>query len=673
MTKRAFRQLHWVWATALAGLLWAGVGLAGASECARVKMEIRQEVALTRQAFEGTMTVENGLPEQLTGVSVTLRFLDSEGASVAASSNPSDPNALFYYRMADGSSVPSTINAAASAVMEWLIIPSVAAGGDDSQGELYFVGATLRYTTSAGEETVDVVPDYIIVEPLPELTLDYFIPDEVYGDDPMTWPIEPALPFSLGVRVSNGGAGTAKALRIDSGQPKIIDNEQGLLIGFQIEGCEVNGEPAEPTLLADFGDIPSQTAGVARWVMTSSLRGDFVSFGATFEHADELGGTVTSVMTTNYTHWLVRDVLVDLPGRDSVRDFLAWKDKGDYLWVFESDNVQAEVADQSDGKSLIGPGDTQTLSGIGGLGFFYVNIDDPFDGAKALKEVVRADGKVLDPANAWLARTWDRISETWSFRFHLFDANNSGQLAYTVRFTNPAEINDPPVMAYPGDRILKVGQPFLMAVRASDPDGTTPAITAKPLPAGATFLDQTNGIGQFAWSPTTNQIGTYTVSFTASDGVYTDTEVSVMTVTTGAVIDAWKSRWWPNENDLAIIGNLADPDGDGLHNLLEYALDLDPTDPSQSGLPQLGCDVVDSKRYMTLTFECRNDDATLDIDVIASDSAATPIGSWTVQTNAVSIGQEGVRDGMERRKVRDSQAIEDGGVRRFLKLRVDIP
>lgn len=636
-------------------------------------MEIRQEVALVRQAFEATMTVENGLPEQLTGVSVTLRFLDSEGATVAASSNPSDPEALFYYRMADGSSVPSTINAAGSAVMEWLIIPSVAAGGEDSRGELYFVGATLKYTTSVGEETVEVVPDYIIVEPLPALTLDYFIPDEVFGDDPMTWPIEPALPFSLGVRVSNGGAGTARALRIDSGQPKIVDNQQDLLVGFRIEGCEVNGEPAEPTLLADFGDIPSETAGVARWVMTSSLRGDFVSFGATFEHADELGGTVTSVMTNIYTHWLLRDVLVDLPGRDAVRDFLAWKDQGNFLWVFESDNVQAQVADQSAGKSLVGETDTRTLSGVGGVGFFYVGIPDPFDGTKALKEVVRADGKVLDPANAWLARTWDRNTETWNFMFHLFDANNAGQLAYTVRFVDPAEINDPPVMAYPGDRILKVGQPFLMAVRASDPDGTTPAITTGPLPAGATFLDMTNGVGQFSWNPTANQIGTYTVSFTASDGVYTDTEVSVMTVTEGSVIGAWTSRWWPGETDPAIIGNLADPDGDGLHNLLEYALDLDPTDPSQAGLPQLGCDVVANKRYMTLTFECRDDDATLDIDVIASDSAATPVGSWTVQTGEITVDQDGVRDGMVRRKVRDSQAIEDGGVRRFLKLRVDIP
>lgn len=40
----------------------------------------------------------------------------------------------------------------------------------------------------------------------------------------------------------------AKAVKIDSAQPRILDNDQGLLVGFAIEGSEVNGRPATKSL-----------------------------------------------------------------------------------------------------------------------------------------------------------------------------------------------------------------------------------------------------------------------------------------------------------------------------------------------------------------------------------------------------------------------------------------
>ena len=67
---------------------------------------------------------------------------------------------------------------------------------------------------------------------MPEIALDYFLPVDVYGDDAFTPEVEPAVPFSLGLRVNNSGHGMAKSLKIDSVQPKIVENEQGLLMGF---------------------------------------------------------------------------------------------------------------------------------------------------------------------------------------------------------------------------------------------------------------------------------------------------------------------------------------------------------------------------------------------------------------------------------------------------------
>ena len=72
------------------------------------------------------------------------------------------------------------------------------------------------------------------------------------------------------------------------------ENKQGLLIGFAIEGSEVNGETASDSLLVDFGDIAPDSSGLARWIMTCTLSGKFVSFTADFSHSDELGGELLS-------------------------------------------------------------------------------------------------------------------------------------------------------------------------------------------------------------------------------------------------------------------------------------------------------------------------------------------------------------------------------------------
>ena len=62
---------------------------------------------------------------------------------------------------------------------------------------------------------------------------------------------------------------------------------------------------------------------MGRWDMMTTLSGRFIDFTASYTHADELGGQLTSLIDTINTHTLVQDVLVDLPGRDGIRDYLA--------------------------------------------------------------------------------------------------------------------------------------------------------------------------------------------------------------------------------------------------------------------------------------------------------------------------------------------------------------
>src|SRR5690606_23488148 len=109
-------------------------------------------------------------------------------------------------------------------------------------GTLYYVGAEISYRYGNEQDSVTVAPDTIVVKPMPELVLDYFLTEEVIADDPFTTLIEPPVPYTLGMRAVNNGAGTARDFRISSSQPRIVENEQGLAIAFEILGSFVGNQ-----------------------------------------------------------------------------------------------------------------------------------------------------------------------------------------------------------------------------------------------------------------------------------------------------------------------------------------------------------------------------------------------------------------------------------------------
>ncbi len=128
----------------------------------------------------------------------------------------------------------------------------------------------------------------------------------------------------------------------------------------------------------------------------------------------------------------------------------------------------------------------------------------------------------------------------------------------------------------------------------------------------------------------------------------------------------WLDAEFPGETDAAIIGADADPDGDGVSNLLEYALGLDPNAASREGLPVLGVgaftvDGVEGE-YLTLT-------ATL-LDAADFDFAvdvASELGDWA-EGAGVAVGP-GVSngDGTTTYTFRDTEPVSSSE-RRFMRL-----
>ncbi|MCU7905840.1 MAG: PASTA domain-containing protein [Candidatus Thiodiazotropha sp. (ex Epidulcina cf. delphinae)] len=574
------------WLSALFALLLTGNVHAGAV-CAQVRIEIKQELTLERQAFDAMMRINNGLDTlPIDNVNVSIVFEDEAGNSVLASSDPDHTGARFFIRIDRMDNISDvsgygSVAPATSAEIHWLIIPAPGAADNQPAGKLYYVGATLDYTLGGEPESITVTPDFITVKPLPRLSLDYFLTRQVNADDPLTSAIEPIEPYTLGVRVQNNGQAAASNLKIESAQPKIIENEQGLLIGFEIIGSSVDDRPVAPTLLTDFGAVPGNSAKVGRWVMTSTLSGEFVDFSATFTHADELGGALTSIMEGVQTHRLVRDVRVDLPGRDNVRDFLA--QDGDILRVYESDGPDTEVTDRSPQAGFTlhnqsGSLMTYDLAFPATNGFAHVKLADPHNGRKVITRVVRSDGKSIPLDNAWTSKTRNRNTTpmSWERHINLFDADTTG--VYSVQMDDSVTGPVPPVLQYIPTRTTHEGNQVGFLIEAGDPNGEIPSLSAAPLPAGAVFTDNGDGSAFFNWTPAIGQAGIYTLTYTATDGALSSTRAASIRVNPASDTDGdgMDDAW-----ELAHFGNLGrdgsgDFDGDGVSDLDEFLHNTDP-------------------------------------------------------------------------------------------------
>ncbi|MFH2047877.1 MAG: T9SS type A sorting domain-containing protein, partial [bacterium] len=126
--------------------------------------------------------------------------------------------------------------------------------------------------------------------------------------------------------------------------------------------------------------------------------------------------------------------------------------------------------------------------------------------------------------------------------------------------------NDPPVLDPIGPQTVAEGGDLIFVITSSDPNGTTPSLSALNLPEGATFEDSLNGHGLFVWWPTYEQEGTYYVTFKAYDGDLSDSEIVQIDVTNTNRLPYFIAD--PNDTtidecmtlELTFIGT--DPDGD---------------------------------------------------------------------------------------------------------------
>lgn len=484
----------------------AGAKVSGRNDsgvCAQVRLQIEQEAVFTRKAVGATLEIFNQSDTvPLENLNVTISIYDENGNLVNDRFHILAPELTAIVPSGGGTTETNGItirrdlwhlDAATTGKARWAILPLDNAAPDGPT--TYYVGGIMNYSAGDVPSSARLFPSPVRVYPNARLRLRYFHQRDVFSDDPFTEVVEPAIPFSLGVLVQNVGRGLAKDFKITSAEPRIIENEKGLLIDFDIIATEVAGQAMSPSLTVNFGNLGPGDIGIGRWLLTATLQGLFVDYSARFEHEDSLGDRATSLIEEVTIHETLH--FVQAPGvfEDGKPDFLVNdtpdpNDLPDALYLSNGTTNPVEVVTQAVMDAPPGAGHlaVQLLAPMP-AGWVYLRVPEPGDGTFILKRVVRSDSvEVSFNTNVW---TTDRTFIGVGRRpinehvLHLLDYNSPG--SYTLYFEMPPA-----------------------------PDTNAPSSTVASLPASAPEVFQV----QWSGADDASGIASYDVYFSANGGSF---------------------------------------------------------------------------------------------------------------------------------------------------------
>ena len=404
------------------------------SVCATVTLEFNQTATMTREAFEGTLRINNASNTAISDIVLEVSITDSDGI---------DRTDLFQVNreaFLNGGTIAANSDGAGNAIF----IPTKAAA-PQFPVPYNFGGEFSYYDEGRGERvTVVLTPITLEVNPSPDLILDYFVQRNILGDDPLTNAVEPSFPAELAVLINNDGFGAARNVMIASAQPEIVDNEKGLLIDFNITGSSLNNSPQELGLLnIDFGDIEPKSTAVGQWFFTSSLLGKFVSYELEVIHTTDYGNDALGLIKESNVHELIRGVRDYREGEDAIDEFLV-NDQPDAQdtpdRIYFSDGGAAEVGATTSAilSNAIAPGNlTTTLTMTPQTpGWTYGVVPDPGAGSYVLERVIRnSDGRELPLKNFWqtFVTLPGGLEPRYEDNLHFLD-NITGTETYTLHY-----------------------------------------------------------------------------------------------------------------------------------------------------------------------------------------------------------------------------------------------
>ncbi len=416
------------------------------SVCASVKLQISQTLTMTREAFDGTLTVKNGNEAvDMDAFKVILEVRDPNG-NLANDLFQINTQSLSGISSVDGT---SSIEAGKEAKAVFRFIPE--RGAAPTAPISYSFGGKFIYVDSGDTVTVDLDPVTLTVYPSPYLQIDYFMQRNILGDDALTLDrVEPTVPAALGVRIDNQGYGIAKNVKLETAQPEIVDNEKGLLIDFAIIGSSLNGKNCDlGSENIDFGNIEPLTAKTGVWWLTSSLLGHFTKYEASVVHANSFGNPELSLVKGIAIHELFKTVDAYGVKEDHVTDFLVNDDEDgndtpDAIYYSDGGKDTVKLAKKAVvDKPVVSLSDSVITLTVtpSESGWNYAQMADPGDNFYEIKKVVRVKDSVEIPLdNVWTTFVTlpDGAEPVYENRLHFLDymttlGENDYDIYYSIR------------------------------------------------------------------------------------------------------------------------------------------------------------------------------------------------------------------------------------------------
>jgi N-acetylneuraminic acid mutarotase len=542
--------------------------------CAKVLLKLNQDAVMARDAFQADLSITNATANLITNLAVTLEIKDPAGQVRNGDFGIHAPQLIGLTSISGTGSLLASATGSAG----WLIIPTTAAAS--ATAVKYTVSGLLSYMDGANSVAAPLGEVEITVYPQPQLGLKYFHQRDVLSDDPFTLPIEPAIPYSLAVMIQNNGAGVAKNMRITSAQPKIIENEKGLLVDFRILATQVAGQALQPSLTANFGSINPGEIKIGEWLLTSSLQGLFIDYKATFEHVDELNDPRLSLIDSVGIHEMIHQVRALGALEDGKPDFLVndvpdARDLPDTIHLSDGSVAPVSVVEAAGASG----GMTKTLTATLPAGWSYLRIPDPSNGSLRLTRVVRSDGlEVPIDVNVWVTdRTFIGQGQRPVYEpiLHLLDHDSTG--SYTLTYEALPDVD----MQAPTSQVagLAENSPSVFAVNWQGSDNR-----------GIAFYDlfvSTDGGAFLPWLERTLESGalfegetgrTYAFNSRATDAAgnreaarsTADATTAVTVVNQSPTLDLIPDQEVAEGNTFVLDMKASDPDG--LSDLLRFEL-----------------------------------------------------------------------------------------------------
>lgn len=413
--------------------------------CAQVKLEIKQKLVLTRQAFRGTLTIENGSSNAIEDILVDVNATNMETGFMVTSREMQI--AIEKIEGFEGEKDGAwRLGAGKKGVATILFIPTKYAAPETLT--TYSFGGTLSFKDGSTTQNRSLFPVSLQVKPSPELDLTYFMQRDVYGDNPLTPDVvEPVIPAEFSVLIHNKGKGDANNVRMITKKPEIVENEKGLLIDFDIISSSLNG--GEKTMALDddiatqFGTIAAGTASYATWDLTASLMGHFTEYDVNVTHVTDYGNPDLSLLDRVTIHELIHSmnatigdkvyrawITNDVPDAEDAPDHIYFANGTDEELVTLSEETRMERIDATHYRVTVPTNVPRN--------WFYTAVANPAGKyAKILSITDETNNRPLDAANFWTTdyTMKDGIDPQLDYRLHIADiVSGKGTNTYIVEF-----------------------------------------------------------------------------------------------------------------------------------------------------------------------------------------------------------------------------------------------